>query len=60
MVEAIPAGEAQFAQLSQSAAATRIVVVNGSHSAPEVPYNPAWADTFRTLHAAGIRALCVK
>lgn len=54
---AIPAGQAQFGQLSRSAAATRIVVVNGSHSAPEVPYNVAWADTFRALHTAGIRAL---
>jgi hypothetical protein len=54
---AIPAGRAEFAQLARSAPATRIVVVNGSYSAPESPYNPAWADTFRTLRAAGIRAL---
>jgi hypothetical protein len=54
---AIPTGQAEFAQLARSAAATRIVVVNGSHSAPESPYNPAWSDTFRSLRGAGIKAL---
>jgi hypothetical protein len=52
-----PAGQATFRQLAASAPATRIVVVNGSRSAPEVPYDPAWADAFRLLSASGVVAL---
>ncbi len=51
------AGQASFDELARSSSATSIVVVNGSHSAPETPYNQHWASTFRTLSDAGIRAL---
>ena len=44
-------GLAQFGRLARGGPA--IVVVNGSRSAPEVPYDRAWADSFRTLRAAG-------
>jgi hypothetical protein len=53
----VPAGSALFGQLARTAPATRIVVVNGSHSAPEKPYHPAWASVVRTLSGAGIRPL---
>ena len=54
---ASPTGQASFQQLARSASATSIVVVNGSHSAPETPYNRMWADTFELLSGAGVRAL---
>src|SRR5262245_10913619 len=54
---AIPAGQEMFRQLSTSAPATGIVVVNGSHSAPQVPLDSAWADAFRQLSGAGVLAL---
>ncbi|MEH0843448.1 spherulation-specific family 4 protein [Micromonospora sp. CPCC 205711] len=54
---ATPDGGAMFGRLAHSAPATGIVVVNGSHSAPELPYHPAWGEVFRSLHAAGARAL---
>jgi Spherulation-specific family 4 len=50
-------GTSMFARLAATTPAPGIVVVNGSHSRPEVPFDTAWADAFRTLHAAGIRAL---
>jgi hypothetical protein len=53
----VPSGSALFGQLAGTAPATKIVVVNGSRSAPEKPYHPAWADAFRTLSAARIRPL---
>jgi hypothetical protein len=46
-------GRAVFQRLAQTVPAPRIVVVNGSRSAPEVPYNPAWSDAVRTLNSAG-------
>ena len=53
----VPTGSAMFRQLALTAPATGIVVVNGSRSAPEKPYNPAWANAVRTLYDAGIRPL---
>lgn len=61
-----PTGRALFQQLAVTgngtgagagSTGTGIVVINGSHSAPEVPYNQAWADTFHELAGAGVRAL---
>jgi len=54
---AIPLGSAMFRQLARTAPATKLVVVNGSRSAPEKPYDDAWASAIRTLSAAGIRPL---
>jgi hypothetical protein len=54
---AVPSGAALFDQLALTAPATRIVVVNGSRSAPERPHNPAWASVVRRLSEAGIRPL---
>jgi hypothetical protein len=53
----VPSGTAMFGQLALTASTTKIVVVNGSHSAPEKPYHPAWASAVRMLSEAGIRAL---
>jgi hypothetical protein len=53
----IPPGPAMFRQLALTAPTTRIVVVNGSHSAPEKPYNLAWASAVHLLSQAGIRPL---
>lgn len=52
-----PAGQEAFRQLATSSPATRIVVVNGSNSAPQVPFDLAWADAFRMLGASGVFAL---
>lgn len=52
-----PTGRRTFRRLAVSAPATRIVVVNGSNSAPQVPYDPAWADAFQMLSASGVFAL---
>jgi Spherulation-specific family 4 len=54
---AVPSGSAMFGQLALTAPATKIVVVNGSLSAPEKPYHPAWASVVGTLSEAGIRPL---
>jgi hypothetical protein len=54
---AVPSGSAMFEQLALTAPATKIVVVNGSRSAPEKPYHPAWTSMVRTLRDAGIRPL---
>jgi Spherulation-specific family 4 len=48
---ATPSGRALFQQLALTVPPTGIVVVNGSRSAPQVPYDPAWADAFRGLGA---------
>jgi hypothetical protein len=53
----LPSGRAEFKTLVRDMPANSIVVVNGSHSAPETPFNQVWADTFRDLTAAGIVAL---
>jgi hypothetical protein len=53
----VPPGPAMFDELARTASVTRIVIVNGSHSAPETPYHPAWETAIRTLSEAGIRPL---
>lgn len=52
---AVPDGRAMFERLSRSAPATGLVVVNGSRSAPELPYDPHWAEAFKLLDAARAR-----
>ena len=53
----VASGSAMFGELANAAPATKIVVVNGSRSAPEKPYHEAWASAVRTLSEAGIRPL---
>jgi hypothetical protein len=50
-------GAAMFARLAQNGPTNDIVVVNGSQSKPESPFNPAWARSIAKMHAAGIRVL---
>lgn len=48
-------GRAQLGRLVRGGPA--IVVVNGARSAPQVPYDPAWAGAVRTLGGAGVLPL---
>jgi len=50
-------GAAMFAHLAQNGPTNDIVVVNGSQSKPETPFNPAWARSIAKLHDAGVRVL---
>src|SRR5262249_21130444 len=49
-----PSGEAEIDSLARTLPTKSIVVLNGVRSAPQIPYDQAWADTFRSLSAAGI------
>ncbi|WP_167544549.1 spherulation-specific family 4 protein [Micromonospora chersina] len=50
-------GRAMFERLGRAGPAAGIVVVNGSRSAPELPYDPHWGHAFTLLHRAGARPI---
>jgi hypothetical protein len=50
-------GAVMFDRLARAAPAVRIVVVNGANNGPQVPFDQAWARTFRVLKDAGVRPL---
>lgn len=54
---ATPDGRAMFERLAQGSPATGIVVVNGSRSAPELPYDPHWGDVIAMLRRARTRPI---
>ncbi|MEV0583832.1 spherulation-specific family 4 protein [Nonomuraea sp. NPDC050310] len=47
----------EFVRLAQNVPAVELVVVNGSASRAESPFDPAWASAVSTLHDAGINVL---
>ena len=53
----VEAGAEMFRRLARAAPAVQVVVVNGADNGPQLPFNEAWASTFRLLRAAGVRAL---
>jgi hypothetical protein len=50
-------GGATLERLAAAAPQVAIAIVNGPQGGPPVPFDPATAETIRTLHAAGIRVL---
>lgn len=54
---ATPDGRAMFERLGRAGPAAGIVVVNGSRSAPELPYDPHWGEVFTLLHRARTRPI---
>ncbi|WP_446212720.1 spherulation-specific family 4 protein [Micromonospora sp. IBSANI012] len=54
---ATPDGRAMFERLARGGPATGIVVVNGSRSAPELPYDPHWGEVFTVLRRAQARPI---
>jgi hypothetical protein len=54
---ATASGREMFQQLARTVPPGGVVVVNGSRSAPQTPYDPAWAGAFRSLATAGVLPL---
>nr|WP_198151773.1 spherulation-specific family 4 protein [Kibdelosporangium sp. MJ126-NF4] len=52
-----PEGMAIFNRLAQNRPTNGIVVLNGSRSRPELPFNPAWATAIGKLAASGTKTL---
>ncbi|WP_437287480.1 spherulation-specific family 4 protein [Sorangium sp. So ce406] len=50
-------GAEMFARLAQNVPTSDIVVINGSASKPEAPFNQAWAAAIEEIHDAGALAL---
>ncbi|MEU5696221.1 spherulation-specific family 4 protein [Actinosynnema sp. NPDC020468] len=50
-------GRTLFRRLAQNRPTTGIIVVNGSESRPEAPFDRAWADAIGTVHDSGAKAL---
>jgi hypothetical protein len=46
-------GRLMFQRLAQNSPTLGIVVINGPHNGPMVPFNAAWADAIKTVHTAG-------
>ncbi|WP_437815298.1 spherulation-specific family 4 protein [Sorangium sp. So ce1078] len=51
------AGAEMFARLAQNVPTSDIVIVNGSASKPQEPFNQAWADAVAKIHDAGALAI---
>ncbi|WP_437677810.1 spherulation-specific family 4 protein [Sorangium sp. So ce131] len=51
------AGAELFARLEQNVPTSEIVVLNGSDSKPQAPFNQAWAETIEEIHGAGALAI---
>lgn len=52
-----PDGMAMFNRLAQNGPTNDLVVINGSQSMPETPYNSAWATAIKKVHDSGRKAL---
>jgi len=51
------AGAGMFGRLAQNVPTNDIVVINGSQSKPQTPFNAAWANAIAKVHDAGELAL---
>jgi hypothetical protein len=50
-------GAAMFQRLAQNYPTNKIVVINGSQSKPQTPFNQSWANAIKKVHDAGSLAL---
>jgi chitodextrinase len=52
-----PAGATMFQRLAQNGPTNDLVVINGSQSMPETPFNSKWAEAIKKVHDSGRKTL---